>query len=60
MKIHLIIPSKGGDQPIFTSEALIQEQFQNSLFSFAYKDYEKYQYHLWDGLINHVESTRNS
>jgi hypothetical protein len=59
MRIHLIIPSKGGNQPIFASDALIEENFENGLFSFAYAEYERYQHYLWDGLINHVESTRN-
>lgn len=60
MKLHLIIPAKGGDQPIFASNALIQEKFSASLFSFAYSRYETYQHYLWNGLINHVKSTCNS
>lgn len=59
MRIHLIIPSKGGNQPVFTSDILIEQQYTNNLFSFAYQEYERYQYQYWNGLINHVNNTRN-
>lgn len=59
MRIHLIIPTKGGSQPLFTSKILLEEQYTNSLFSFAYSIYKAYQCELWNGLINHVNNTRN-
>jgi len=36
------------------------EEHPNSLMSYAYQKFEPAYCRLWDGLINHVESTRNS
>lgn len=61
MRIHFIIPSKGGDQPGFTSQALLEEGCRNSLFSYAYADYERYQHKLWTGwqeIVNDIDRTR--
>lgn len=58
MKIHLIIPGSDS-QVLITSKVLIEEEYVNNLFSFAYQANEKFQLHLWNGLINHVNNTRN-
>ncbi len=59
MKIHLIIPIKGGSQVDFASSVLLEQEYTNNLFSFAYQEYEKYQHQYWNGLINHVNNIRN-
>ena len=60
MRIHLILPTYGGDQGVFASELLLEAKHPSILLSFAYKNNEKTHVNLWNGLINHVESTRNS
>nr|WFD61491.1 MAG: hypothetical protein [uncultured cyanophage] len=43
----------------FASNVLLEQEYTNNLFSFAYQEYEKYQHQYWNGLINHVNNTRN-
>ena len=40
--------------------ALTEEKYLNGLLSYAYQKTEQTQQIWWNGLINHVESTRNS
>ncbi len=40
--------------------SLTQEKYLNGLLSYAYQKTESTQQIWWNGLINHVESTRNS
>lgn len=39
---------------------MLEENWQNYLLSFAYHEFEPAYSRVWDNLINHVESTRNS
>ena len=59
MRIHLILPNDLNHQSLFSGGVLLSELYQNSLMSYAYQKFEPAYCRLWNGLINHVESTRN-
>jgi hypothetical protein len=58
MRIHLI-PPHSLLQAEMAAIALTQEKHLNGLLSYAYQKTESTQQIWWNGLINHVESTRN-
>ena len=60
MRIHL---AKSGGDNLPNGEdfrvILAEELYQNSLFSYAFKDHQHRWEQYWNKLINHVENTRN-
>ena len=58
MKIHLVYPTYGGNQGVMANELSIEEKFTNCLLSCAYRDNEKSQCNLWEGLIFLANNTQ--
>jgi len=61
MRIHLA--KSGGDNRLDGLDfrvCLAEEEYTNSLLSYAFRGHERRWKQYWERLINHVESTRNS
>lgn len=60
MRIHLIQPNDMEHQSKMTGGVMLEEDWQNYLLSFAYRQFEPAYSRVWENLISRVESTRNS
>lgn len=60
MRTHLIQPNGLNHQSAMTGGVLLHEKYTNYLLSYEYRKFESAYTRIWNGLINHVESTRNS
>lgn len=58
MRIHLI-PPHSLKQAEMAAIALTEEKYLNGLLSYAYQKTEQTQQIWWDGLINHIQETKN-
>lgn len=59
MRIHLIPPPHSLKQAEMAAIALTEEKYLNGLLSYAYQKTEQTQQIWWDGLINHIQETKN-